>query len=229
MSVIKGVLSSEYPSTGRMEALTDGVFAIVMTILVLEIGLAEAPGSSEQTGLGQRLIDTWPQFYAYILSFLVLAYYWYCHHFNFNLIERIDGMVLWLNILFLMSVALIPFSTSMLGDYENSQTAFIFYGCHLLVLNLILFVLSNYITRKKHLRDSNIDMAYRTKTVLVFILPNSCIITGIVISFLGVEWARYLYLGFFVVVILWSLRNTFILSKSFSIEEGMAETDNNNH
>jgi len=228
MSVIKGLATGDYPNTGRLEALTDAVFAIVMTILVIEIGLSEATGSSEQMGLGQRLIDTLPQFYAYILSFLVLALYWYNHHFTFNLIKRIDGIILWLNILFLMSVALIPFSTSVLGNYENSQTAFIFYGCNLLVINLIIFVLFLYITRKKHLRDSNVDMIYRMKKVKVVLWPNLAIITGMGITFLSVEWARYLYLGFLVMMILFTLPNAFGLSKSLFFKEDKAEVEDDN-
>jgi uncharacterized membrane protein len=218
MGIIKGLLTGEYPGTGRMEALTDGVFAIVMTLLVLEIALPETMESSEMIGLGQRLMDTWPQFFAYIISFIVLGYYWHMHHYNFNLIERIDGTILWLNILFLLIVALIPFSTNILGEYENNQTAFIFYACHLLVLNLISFVFFNYIIRKKHLRDSNVNVIYRIR-IMKMLLPNLGIITGIVISFFSVEWAGYFYFGFLVVIILESLPNTFKLSRALSYKE----------
>jgi uncharacterized membrane protein len=142
---------------GRLEALADGVFAIVMTLLVLDLRVPELAGSPAGAELARRLLELWPQFLAYVVSFLVLGIFWINHHFMLEQIKRSNSRLAWLNILFLMFVALVPFSTSMLGRYRLEQATAIAYGLNLLLILLSCLALWSYATRNRRLVDSEID------------------------------------------------------------------------
>ena len=92
--------------TYRIEALSDAVIAIVMTILVIELAVPEVPKLLAAEQLHIKLIEMWPKFAAYLLSFLVLGTLWSFHHIMFIYTKRIDGKYTWLNILFLIWMCL---------------------------------------------------------------------------------------------------------------------------
>jgi uncharacterized membrane protein len=96
--------------TNRLEAFSDGVFAIAITLLVLEIKVPP-PG----TALGAELLHLWPSYLAYVVSFLVIGAIWLNHHAMFQHIVRVDGMLLLFNILHLMPIAFLPFPTAVLA------------------------------------------------------------------------------------------------------------------
>lgn len=90
---------------GRILALSDGVFAIAITLLVIQIALPATAGAD----LPSALLRLWPRYLAYVLSFLVIARFWFSHHLAFRLITRYDGILVWLNLVLLMFVAFLPF------------------------------------------------------------------------------------------------------------------------
>jgi uncharacterized membrane protein len=110
---------------GRILALSDGVFAIALTILVIEIALPAHVADEHLRGALARL---GPKYVAYVLSFLVIGRFWLAHHLAFRYIARFDGMLLWLNLILLMMVAFLPFPTSVLGNYGNVPEAALLYG-----------------------------------------------------------------------------------------------------
>jgi uncharacterized membrane protein len=114
--------------TSRLEAFSDGVFAIAVTLLVLEIRLPEGHGS-----LTSRLGDTWPRYLAYAISFLTIGIMWANHHAIFDLITRTSHGLVVANLLLLGCVAFLPFPTSVLGDYlreggHDEKVATVFYN-----------------------------------------------------------------------------------------------------
>jgi uncharacterized membrane protein len=110
---------------GRILALSDGVFAIALTLLILDIVV---PAKTSDDNLGQALLHIWPRYLAYALSFLVIARFWVTHHLAFRLINRYDATLVWLNLLLLMFVAFLPFPTAVLGEHEGSAAAAVLYG-----------------------------------------------------------------------------------------------------
>jgi uncharacterized membrane protein len=110
---------------GRILALSDGVFAIAITLLILEITL---PATTGDTGLTRALLQLWPRYLAYVLSFVVIARFWVTHHLAFRLIGRYDAVLVWLNLLLLMSVAFLPFPTAVLGEHNGSPPAAVLYA-----------------------------------------------------------------------------------------------------
>jgi uncharacterized membrane protein len=104
--------------TQRIEAFSDGVFAIAITLLIIEIGVPHVTG---EESLSEALGDLWPSYGAYVLSFVMIGIYWVNHHSLFRLFVRTDHFFLMLNVFFLMAIAFLPFPTAVLGEYLNDS------------------------------------------------------------------------------------------------------------
>ncbi len=139
----------------RIEALTDGVFATLMTVLVLGLALPSSPPRGEN--LLDELLGLLPRLLAYAMSFVVLGVYWVGHHNQFHYVKSTDRVFLWLNVLFMMSVGVIPFSTSVLGANFSRRSAVILYGFNLSFAGLALYLIWWYATRNHRLVDHDID------------------------------------------------------------------------
>jgi uncharacterized membrane protein len=106
------VASEDRAETGRIEAFSDGVFAIAITLLVLTLQVPEV-----RRGLWQALLDEWPQFAGYLISFAVIGIMWVNHHSMFRTIVRADRPLLFLNLLLLLWTAMLPFPTNLIARY----------------------------------------------------------------------------------------------------------------
>ena len=142
-------------TTRRIEALTDGIFAIAMTLLVLTLTLPDA--TQTKLSLSQLLADQWPKFFNYALSFLLLAIFWIVHHQQFHMIRRTDRRHVWINIGILMFVALMPFSTDVVGSYEHETLAELLFSANLLILGLLFLLNWWYACRNHRLVDPDLD------------------------------------------------------------------------
>jgi uncharacterized membrane protein len=108
--------------TNRLEAFSDGVFAIAITLLILDLHVPPI-SSTPQGELGARLLELWPSYASYVVSFLVIGIIWVNHSAMFHHIERADRPVLFLNLLLLLFVVAIPFPTSMMAEYVREGGA----------------------------------------------------------------------------------------------------------
>jgi len=111
---------------GRMEAFSDGVIAVIITIMVLEL---KAPAGADL----EALRESWPVFLAYVLSFIYIAIYWNNHHHYFHLVRKVNGAVLWANFHLLFWLSLIPFSTAWLGEHPFASGPTALYGISLVM------------------------------------------------------------------------------------------------
>jgi len=141
----------------RLLALTDGVYAIVMTILVLELSVPMVMGTAVNKKLSHGLLEMWPEFLIYGLSFLVLGVFWLMHHFIFDNIKQYDAALSWINIFFLMCTGLIPFSTALFGAYGAERITALVYGINMFFGFLGLWALWLYATGKHRLVDTDIE------------------------------------------------------------------------
>jgi Predicted integral membrane protein len=123
----------------RIETLVDGIFAIAMTLLVLGIAVPSVANPTEAS-LYKALIDLLPNFYSYFISFVLLAVFWRINHLQFNRIKRADGTLLWIIIIWLLFVALVPFSAFFVGEYGNFQIPNIFFDMNLFFIGFLLFL-----------------------------------------------------------------------------------------
>ncbi len=120
--------------TSRLEAFSDGVLAIIITIMVLGLDL---PKGTDLESL-QPLI---PTFLSYVLSFIYVGIYWNNHHHLFQMAEKVNGKVLWANLFLLFSLSLLPLSTAWLGQHPQAVTPVVLYGCFLLLSAVAYFIL----------------------------------------------------------------------------------------
>jgi len=120
-------------TTSRIEALADGVFAIVLTLMVFEIRVADA-----DVPLPRALALLWPNFFAYAVSFVQLGIYWAGHRNQFAFIEREDHTLRWINLLFLALVSLIPFSAQLIGNHLTEPLALGIYAGNMIAVGLVL-------------------------------------------------------------------------------------------
>lgn len=126
---------------GRLLTLSDGVFAIALTLLVLSLRVDLATPASQ---LSKALRDAEPELYAYALSVLVIGAFWMGHHRAYARMERVDAVLLWMNIAFLGLVALIPYPTDLLGRYSHETAASALYGAVIGLGALVTVAVSLY-------------------------------------------------------------------------------------
>ncbi len=128
-----------------------------MTLLVLDLKVPEIPQALVAPQLPQRLLELWPKLLSYILSFVILGIYWVGHHNQFHYIKRSDRLLLWINILFLMFVAFIPFSAALIGAYADQPLSVAIYGGNLVLVGAVLYLNWWYATAAHRLVDPDID------------------------------------------------------------------------
>lgn len=149
--------------TGRIEAFSDAVFAIAITLLVIEIGVPHVTDFPLGATLFGELLDQWPSYLGYVISFLQIGVIWANHHNRFRYIVRSDHSLLFLNILFLMFVAFIPFPTAVLSEYlegtaAERTTAGALYAGTLMMTAIFFTLLWLYVAGSRRLLDERMDL-----------------------------------------------------------------------
>ena len=142
----------ESEETDRLLALSDGVVAIAITLLVLEIAVPEVPPEAPSPVVGDLVFAQWQEFVGYALSFLVIGLYWTLHRRVFVYIERHDRGVVWLNLLFLLFVAFVPYATNVFSTYPDAFGVSFIAGV-LALTGLSLAVLWTYASRAELLEE----------------------------------------------------------------------------
>lgn len=131
----------------RFEAFSDGVFAIAMTLLVIEIKVPDLSGATASTAINV-LIHASSHILSYITSFLVIGVLWLNHHTLFHLLKRVDRVALTINLILLMCIAFIPFPTALIGEYSKLQPIVMFYGLTLSLTGIVYNILWFYVVRQ---------------------------------------------------------------------------------
>lgn len=169
-------------SKARIEALTDGIFATVMTVLVL--GLRSPALGLSEVDLKVQIFQLWPNILVYAFSFIVLGLYWIGHHNQFHYIKQTDRIFLWINIIFLLTIGFIPFSTSLIGEYPFSPTAVRVYGANLAATGLALNSIWWYATRNRRLVEKDLDAH-------IISLAQRRTIVGPIVCFVGIGFSYF--------------------------------------
>lgn len=162
----------------RLHALSDGIFAIGMTLLVFDIKISPVDHLSN-AALWQALKDSWPVFYSFITSFALLYTYWRAHNALLNtFIKKLDTVLVQLNMLFLMLISLIPFSTRILGQYYTIQLGIGVYALNVALISFCLFSIRTYGMRAQHIETSNSwkRRDHRNAIVRTLLPPFICIL-----------------------------------------------------
>ncbi len=126
----------------RLSAFTDGVMAVIITIMVLEL---KTPHGTDMAAL----LEQAPTFLSYVLSFIYVAIYWNNHHHFFTLVQRVDGRILWANIHLLFWLSLIPFATAWIGEHPTARLPTAVYGASLMLPAIAWFIMQSVIIHQQ--------------------------------------------------------------------------------
>jgi TMEM175 potassium channel family protein len=152
----------------RLEAFSDGVFAIVITLLILDIRFPDVA----YTQFGATLVTLLPRILAYVMSFIIIGVYWVTHHNSMHAMRKTDRSFLWLNMLLLLFVSFIPFPTSLLGRYPFQAEPIIIYGLTLIACNVVGYVMIIYVWYHPHLAIPEFNKKYIRRHTPVYIIVN---------------------------------------------------------
>jgi len=175
-------------SMQRVEAFSDGVFAIAITLLVIEI---KVPSHSEleHASLTQLLLKSWPKYAAYVFSFFTIGIFWANHHHWLKLFRKSDHVFILLNVFFLMCISFLPFPTAVLGDYitnpEQKQTAVTFYTIGIFLPAIGWLIMWLYASHKKRLLNERLSPAYVRYLTRLYLISNSAYFGAIIISLIN--------------------------------------------
>jgi uncharacterized membrane protein len=176
----------------RVLALSDGVFAVIITLLVLEI---HVPELTRGQSLNQALGEVQPSLTAFVISFVLAAMYWVSHRDLFALIRRTDRGLVWLNILFLLPLCLLPFAAGMIGRYDREPVALRIYGLVLVVIAVMRVVIWLYATNRPHLLWRRLDDRQRRAGLAVGVLPGLVYLLAFLVARSAPEVSLLIYAG----------------------------------
>jgi uncharacterized membrane protein len=169
----------------RVEALSDGIFAIVLTLLIIEIKVPELHHFSEGELL-DGLKHLVPLFLSFFLSFAVITSTWVTHHFLFTtLAKSINRTLLYLNMLFLSFVCLLPFSSHLLGTYPESQLGVAFYSVNVMIIGAMIYFIREYVVRSKQIENNELNKFDRLYGKIRIMLTMGLPLLAIAFSFVN--------------------------------------------
>jgi uncharacterized membrane protein len=180
---------------GRVENLTDGIFAIAMTLLVTTLDFPNSTGPLPPLTVSSLISLYSPDLFHYAIAFAALAAFWFGHHIQFHHIVVMDRTAILMNIGCLLFVALLPFSTALAGDYPDTPLAAMVFEANLLFIGLFFLLFWNHATTGHRLVERSLDekvIAASTRRGLI--IPFLSII-GILLALSGVTWSDWIYLA----------------------------------
>jgi uncharacterized membrane protein len=189
--------------TGRIEAFSDGVFAIAITLLILEVAVPE----SDFDNLWRGIAHQWPAYLAYATSFITIGAIWLVHHGIFRRLEYANSWVMRINLGLLMAVSFLPFPTKLLAeaihDRDAERAAVIFYGAALLVISLLLSALWGVIRREPDLLKPEVS-EQEINAILAATAPSLGFYVGVIV--LAIFAPRVAAFGYLAIAVIGVLR-----------------------
>jgi uncharacterized membrane protein len=162
----------------RLETFSDGVLAIAITLLVLDIRIPEVPYNQ----LGSAIVHILPKIISYILSFAIIGVYWIGHHYYFKHVRKTNGVFTWLNILLLMLIGFLPFPTSLIGEYPFRTIPILIYGIDLLAINSVSWVMFFYLYQHRELTEDSFTPRSLSDYTKLFLIINGIYLAAIIFS-----------------------------------------------
>ncbi len=172
--------SPGFMGRGRVEAFSDGVIAVAITLLVLDLRVPEPDAIG---GLGRRLAELWPNYLAYAISFLAIGIMWLNHHTMLHRLVSVDRSVLVLNLLLLMCIVVLPFATSLMATYldepDGGHLAAVVYAGSFLVTSAVFLTMQYHllVRRRYLLRDR--DLAVRAILARASVAPPAYLLAAL--------------------------------------------------
>ena len=181
-------------SHARLDQLSDGIFAIVMTVLVFQIELPTIWGPMDNFELWQEVEKLLPVFLSYALSFALLFTYWRAHHFFISIYAKnVDSMLININALFFMLISLVPFSASVLGQFSKNELSVIIFGVHIILIGLCLYWMRRYVIYSPNIQHPEISQREIRGSTVRTLAPVVFAIVAIPLSFFSIKLSLILF------------------------------------
>jgi len=178
----------------RLDQLADGIFAIVMTVLVFNITIPSFSGIVSEETLLRSLVSISPVFLSYLLSFSLVFTYWRSHHFIASILAKnIDTRFSNLNAIFFFFVGLVPFSSHLLGSYSYSKTAIIFFALNVILIGFSLFRMRQYVIRSETIENMSITKDENKRANMRILFPVGAAAFAVLVSFFSSNIAIILF------------------------------------
>jgi uncharacterized membrane protein len=191
-------------SKGRMEALTDGIFAIAMTLLVLELKVPDLPKSASSSELLHKIGEEGPVFFSFLISFLYCGLLWRMHHLAMHFVRHLQTVLVWLNLLFLMSISTMPFACALLGHFLRNRAAQEIYFANMFMAAGLL-ALHWLVARKKDLINEDDPRASALMGQHLMFFPAG-LGAAMVASYFNPLAGSYAFVGMMVALRAWQRR-----------------------
>jgi uncharacterized membrane protein len=172
----------------------DAIFAFAITFMTLAIDLPNLPPNLTQSELLRRLYEMYPQVESYIISFAVIAIFWISYHQVFNFIKRSHISMVYLNLLFLLLITFLSFTTSLVINYGSYQIPYIIYCVVVIMTSSLLAAIWWYATKDYRLVDKNIDPLFVRGLMTNLLLVPFVFAISILVSFFNLDIAQYFWL-----------------------------------
>jgi uncharacterized membrane protein len=195
MAEKKDSVEEPHLTKGRLEALSDGIFAFAMTLLVIGLNLPDKATmvQSNQFAL-HSLFSLYSDFFHYVLAFLILGAFWLSQHQQFHSVRVPDKIFIWINLVTLMFVALLPFSTSFSGDFPGASMGAVVFEANLLAIGMGMTCQWWYATTGCRLAESTLKPAYVRRVLMGNLVVPIISIICILIALTGSLWSTALYM-----------------------------------
>jgi uncharacterized membrane protein len=177
----------------RIEALSDGIFAVAMTLLVLDVKLPGDESFATDGALLERLLSLEHTFVIYFISFVVLGMFWVGHHAQFHFVRYVDHTLLWLNLFFLFGITSIPFGTDLLGDYHELRLPYMIYGFKLMLLAGLLVIQVVYLLSHPELAQPSLTRGIARRMIWRAALFATIPLLSMAAVFYNTRLGLYLY------------------------------------
>lgn len=133
----------------RILFFSDAIFAIAITLLVIELKVPELPGSATNADFWAAMGGLSPQIFGFLLSFFIIAMFWFVHHNMFGYVVRYTGKLIWLNLLFMLTIVTMPYTTAMYSEFSNAEQLhlsgpYAFYAGNIVAAGLLNYLLWRY-------------------------------------------------------------------------------------
>ncbi len=185
----------------RVDQLADGIFAIIMTLLILDLRVPTVRITTEAT-LWQGIVDTGPLFLTFFVSFLVLFTYWRAHHFIVSTYAKnLTAGLANYNAIFFILIALIPFSSKFLSTYPGLRAPIIFYGINVILIGAALYFMRRHIEKSPNIQTVSLPVDQIGGGYIRILLPVFFALIAVVLSI----WNTYLPIVLFTIAIIFNL------------------------
>jgi len=191
-----GKSAADTTDTGvdRIAAFSDAVFAVAITLLVLNIDVPEVSKQLVDVKLHAEVWALWPKFAAFVVSFFIIGFFWVFHHKMFREIRRHTTAFTWMNLLLLMCIVFIPFSSALFSEYPSTEIATIIYSGSWAVPSLVLALMWWYATTDRRLVDDSYNAISGRHATLAFLNTGLVFLISIPVALVSVSAAQYFWL-----------------------------------